>query len=160
MRHLAIVSTFIALFAFSACSAHEEEHAQDLLMSGECELEIVSETHEAHVLIDGVNVGHGELKVHVPCGERKVEIEKVGFMPYEAFVPATHGAPLKITVKLDPLPSLENDALSNVVFTKIAKGEIGKALTKPKASSASAAASDAGASAMPAGDPNTVDYWR
>jgi hypothetical protein len=144
-----------ALLLFAACSNKQEQVPQ--LFYGECRLTVESKTDKAAIMVDGVDVGHDRVELNVPCGEKRIAIQKKGFVPFYNFVQVNHGQPVVLKVELEKAVALENEALSSDLIEKLRASQL--ALAKTAAGSSSGAGSS-GAAVQNSSDWDNVEAWR
>jgi hypothetical protein len=172
--------TFLVLcaalaFVISACSKVATHDTQ--LFYGECKVTVTAQPEDAHILIDGIPVGHKESSVNIPCGSKQILVEQHGYVPYYAYHDVGAAKPLSVSVKLEKLKKIPEYALSQELLAQV---RTGKRLKNPflisneegvvpeteetaevdPALLGSDGGSDAASPSMPAGDINSVDYWR
>jgi len=145
-------------FILGGCLKKDKENVVKLLFTGECSVEVVSQTAGAKILIDGIHVGEASVKVNIPCGEKSISVQKYGYIPYEQYLPTTRTEPLKVTVKLEPIKKLPNLALSRDVIIK-ARGPLDVQYAKAATGSKKSTSGD-GSSAAVGNYPDTVEFWR
>jgi hypothetical protein len=145
------------LLLLSGCSKGRHEN-QVQFYFGECRLEVVSKTEGAEIDVDGVPVSHheSEVKLDVPCGEKRIDVVKEGYIPFHKFFPVDKGAPVKITVELEKSKPLKNEALSAELIDSLRV----KTVAKVETGDAAQAGADGAAGAASEKDTDNVDDWR
>jgi hypothetical protein len=114
MRALTVLMILVLAVA---CSKKNYDPVK-FVFSGECSVEVVSKTEGADILVDGVHVGEGTVQMNIPCGEKRIMVEKKGYWPYHEYLPTTRTEPLKVTVELKKSHHLEIEALSASLVEK------------------------------------------
>lgn len=149
------------------CSQKTPDPAK-LIFSGACEVHLKSNVKGAMLSIDGVEVGHDEATVNIPCGEKSVAAHKHGFRPYHAYHLAKLGETLQVTVEMDRVREVKNIALSAEAI-KIARGPMDFDVEELRRQAAARDGSTSAGAAPVAGAlgpdengnlPDSVEYWR
>lgn len=121
IKHFAVLG--FGLLLLGACSK-KPEAPKGLFFSGRCKVEVRSEPKDSQIFVDGINVGSGEARVELPCGEKQILVKKPGFKPYYAYHPVDSKRSLKVTVNLSHLEHSNRDfALSEEIVDQIREGQ-------------------------------------
>ena len=176
LRHC--LTLIFVLFVASSCT--QASHKANRLFYGDCKVSVNAEPADAEIIIDGIPVGHHKVAVEIPCGEKQILVEKVGFKPYFQYQLVSRENSLHVKVELERAQKAEEYALSNELVEQVRNG---KKLKNPfigvenksgapeveEAEEAAPIALDMGtgsgaqasaAGSLPPGDINSVDYWR
>ena len=110
---------FVVALAFCVPGCSADHKSGMPVYFGSCSVEVNSEPHDAEIMIDGAEAGHGHVKINIPCGEKRVVVKRPGFVPYEHYLPVTERQPLKVTVELERVVPLENLVLSSSLADQV-----------------------------------------
>lgn len=116
MRLLLTLGCFVIL---GAC---HRTNRQPKIFFGECQIEIVSLTKGATILLDGIGTGSDHVLLDTPCGEKQVRVEKKGYTSYLAYMPVRAGEPIKVTVELKHPEAVPDYATSSELVEQIVAG--------------------------------------
>ncbi len=147
------LSALLFAVIFSGCG--HKSAPTTVLFNGECRLEVKSQTDHSEILVDGVEVGHDEALLQVPCGERLVEVHKSGYIPYLQYFPVSIDRPVSVSVTLQKRSRLVNLALESSLIEKV-RGPIVVAKKDKKSNDASAPAQ---ATTSPSGSGSGAGQW-
>jgi len=111
----------ILLVGLVSCS--KEAPAKLELFQGACEIEINSDQAKGEILLDGIKVGKGAVKLNVPCGHRQVIVQKSHFVPFEKYIEVKEGTPAIVTAKLKEFHGDEDYALSRELIDRLKEGK-------------------------------------
>jgi hypothetical protein len=164
---LAFMTGFGFLFAFG-CGGPKGPSTPALMFYGECSVQVEAEPKDAVVSIDGIPVGKGSVKVDIPCGQKRIVVDRKGYAPHQSYPVVSKAQALQLKVKLEPFEASKDLAMSSELLVMARQGKIGVGDPSSAQSSAvapkSADTAASGASASPQApanfDPNDVESWR
>ncbi len=167
---------FIILLSCVLLSCSKVSTEDIRLFHGECKVLVNAEPKDAEILIDGIPVGHKKASVEIPCGSKQILVEKHGYVPYYAYHDVNTSKTLEVSVKLQKSVTVPDYALSSELLAQVRAGKrlrnpfkttdggISESDESDETSLEALGFSDGPAAtseaAMPAGDINSVDYWR
>jgi len=121
IKHFAVLG--FGLLLLGACSK-KQEAPKGLFFSGRCKVEVHSDPKDSQIFVDGINVGSGEARVEIPCGEKQILVQKHGFKPYLAYHSVDAKRSLKVSVNLSHQDHGHKDfALSEEIVDQIHEGQ-------------------------------------
>jgi len=94
-----------------------------MLFYGECHVEVESKTPDAHIMVDGVMLGHDKVSANLPCGEKEIYVIKHGYLPFQEYIPVTKGQPLVVRVELRKVEKAPDYALSSELIDQVRNGK-------------------------------------
>lgn len=149
------------LFFLALGCSQEKVDVKKLIFRGECEVQVKSTPKSAKIMIDGVVLGQGDVGVQIPCGEKRIHVEKSGFRPYFAYQNVTREAPLVVDVVLERSESQPVAALDSQLLTKVFESRLKVAEESVKNRPGAAAAATPGVAVGDQGVlPDDVEFWR
>lgn len=115
-----ITLCFVTLLFLNACSKKHEEEL--VLFYGNCQVNVNVTPKDAHILIDEIEAGSGHVSVNTPCGQKKIVVEKDGYVVHESFPTVKKGVTLDLDIKLEKMGVIKNWAMSDALVKQIEKG--------------------------------------